>query len=159
MPVPINSISDIPISNGSPEKSYQVDYSFLAINLPKKSDKKIVQASNRDADLLFEIWNMAEKSDSKDTFKINPSMATMRDVMRLKTLGLVKGSSNNVTFTERGKAVVSAMVMGETSSFEKNSKKKSYSEILASMDKRGKHGYRAPKYASCTSNNIDLRNS
>lgn len=155
MPVPIKPIQN-KLDNS--DKSCYMDYSFLANHTPKNNKKKIVQASNRDAQLVFDIWTQAKKSN-KDTFKIDPEIATMRDIMRLKALGFVKGSSDEVTLTDRGKTIISTIVMAEPSRFDKNSQNKPYTEILASMSKKGKDGYRIPRYSSCTSNNIDLRKS
>ena len=153
MPVPIR-----PVSSSPRENKPSVDYSFLANFVSEPKTKKVVTASNRDAQLLFDIWRKAEKDSSNYTFKIKPEIATMRDIMRLKTMGFVDGTSDKVTFTDRGKTVISTMVMGESSNFETRRQQKTYTEILASMSKKGKNGYRIPKYASSTSNNLDLRN-
>lgn len=153
MPVPIMPIPD----KQRDDRSTAMDYSFLAHFSPEKQSKKTVTASNRDAKLLFDIWCKAEKDGTNDTFKIIPEIATMRDIMRLKTMGFVKGTSDRVTFTDRGKIVISTMVMAEGSRFEKRRQEKTYTEILASMSKRGKKGYRIPKFAASTSNNLDLR--
>ena len=51
MPVPIRSIQDRAV-----EKESGMDYSFLFNVLEKTSNKKIVMASNKDADLLYQLW-------------------------------------------------------------------------------------------------------
>ena len=57
--------------------------------------------------------------------------------------------------TKRGKTIITTMALGEPNKFETSKQQKSYTEILASMDKRGKKGYRTPKYAA--SNSLNLR--
>ena len=56
--------------------------------------------------------------------------------------------------------VITTMSLGEQSQFEKKRQNKSYTEILASMDKRGKKGYRSaskdPKFSTNNSNRLDL---
>ena len=61
----------------------------------------------------------------------------------MKTVGLIAGSGEEMKFTERGKRIIMTMALAEDSKFEKVKKDKSYHEILASMNKRGKAGYRA----------------
>jgi len=152
MPIPIKPI------NESQENNMYLDYSFLA-NQVVKNEKKVVTASNNDADLLMKIWLDAKNENNK--YKISSDLGlTSRDIMRLKTYGLVKGSSNEeVEITERGKRVITVMALGEGNKFEKGKSDKNYLEILASMDKRGKDGYRLPKFCSNNSNNIDLRDA
>ena len=155
MPLPIASIGP---GNGSPqENSLYVDYSFLAKKVIE-SDRKKVTASNKDADLLMKIWLEAESNNGK--FLVSSGLGiTSSDVMRLKTFGLVTGSSEEVQLTERGKKVITVMALGEGNNFEKGKSDKSYLEILASMDKRGKEGYRIPKFCSNTSNSLNVNNA
>lgn len=120
---------------------FKVDYSFLAKSLPEKSSKKIVTASDSDAKTLMEIWEKAEKDGAY--FKISSKIdVSYRDIMRLKTNGLLTGTNDRVQLTERAKQVIKTMVLGENNAFLKSQKQKSYTEIMASMDKRGKKGYR-----------------
>lgn len=155
MPVPIRI-------NNNPEKSTEentnnmmMDFSILMSDIPQENKMKRVSASNKDANLLFEIWSNCEKSDS-DTFKVTSSNINSRDLMRLKTLGFLHGDLEKVTFTNRGKTVVCTMALSEPNRFEQSRQQKSYSEILASMDKKNKSGYRTPKYASSTSSSLDV---
>ena len=154
MPVPIRPIPD----NRREEKMFS-DYSVLLNMLPVvPPKKKTVEASNQDASLLFEIWASGEKVDGEDTVKISPSMnISSRDIMRLKTMGFLTGGTEEVKFTRRGKIVITTMALGETNNFEKRKQQKSYTEILASMNKRGKKGFRTPKFASNTSNNLRIK--
>ena len=47
----------------------------------------------------------------------------------------------------KGKRVIKTMALGETSSFLQKKENKTYSEILASMNKKNKPGYRMPRIA------------
>jgi hypothetical protein len=143
MPIPIN-----PINNKEGDKysgiNFQTDYSILFNKMPEikaLSDKKIVTACDNDAKTLMEIWTNAEKENEyyKISSKINVSY---RDVMRLRTNGLLTGTNEKVQLTDRAKSVIRTMVLGENNNFLKSKKQKSYTEIMASMDKRGKKGYR-----------------
>jgi len=152
MPVPIMRVPD-----KQQDKKTTMDYSFL-LNNPI-APKKTVVASNRDASLLFDLWANGEKM--ADTVKIKPNPnVTSKDILRLKTLGFLTGDLNVIKFTRKGKLVITTMALGEKSQFEKNREQKSYTEILANMNKRGKKGFRIagsdPQFAVNTSNNMDL---
>lgn len=148
MPIPIRPRHE------SNERNSYVDYSFLTRNLPAAS-KKTVTASNNDASALMKIWTDA--SSEGDQFTISSDLGlSQRDITRLKTYGLLAGSSEKVSFTERGKKILTVMALGEGNKFQKDTKEKSYLEIMASMDHRGKAGYRIPKFASSSSNNLRL---
>jgi len=141
-------------------KNTTIDYSFL-FNQP--SAKMKVTASDKDAQLLFDLWSHGEKCKKVDTVKIDPSWnIASRDITRLKTLGFIRGNNNEIQFTRKGKYIITTMSLAEQSAFEKIKKNKSYTEILASMDKRGKKGYRTascnPKFNINTSNILNLRN-
>lgn len=149
MPVPIRSIPDMPTNN------LTIDYSFL-LSIPEP--KKKVLASNKDAELLFKIWSNGEKENNSEIIKLNESLGVnRRDIVRLKTMGLISTSGDDkIEFTKKGKVVISTMALGEESAFEKNRTQKNYTEILASMDKRGKQGYRIPRFATNNNNNLRL---
>jgi len=146
MPVPIRLIPDKP-------RRDTIDYSFL-INVPSSPSNKKVTASNKDADVLFQIWHTSRKN-SDDTYTPNSSIDS-EDIKRLKSRGFLVGTSDNLEFTKRGKLIVTTMALGEPNKFGNEKQQKPYTEILASMDKRGKKGYRIPKYATNNSNNIRL---
>ena len=149
MPVPIGRVPD----NDRNPKNVGFDYSILFNNPPM--EKKTVTASNKDASLLLEIWSKGERTET-DGIKLNSNInATSRDIMRLKTMGFIMGDSNEITFTKRGKIVITTMTLGEESEFDKKRQAKPYSEILANMTK-GK-GYRIPKYASNNNNRLNLK--
>jgi hypothetical protein len=153
MPVPIMRMPDNTV-----EKSTTMDYSFL-VNNPLPQRKKVM-ASNEDARLLFELWANGEQID--DTIKVNSnSKISSKDILRLKTLGFLMGEPSAIKFTRKGKLVITTMSLGEQSQFDKQKKQKNYTEILASMDKRGKKGFRIassePKFAINNSNNLNLK--
>lgn len=154
MPVPIrlNNGQSEPSSN---EKNIMMDFSILMSDVPEETRMKKVAASDKDAKLLFEIWSEWEKENG-DTFKVASSNVNSRDIMRLKTLGFIHGDLDKITFTSKGKTVVCTMALGEPNKFEQIRQEKSYSEILASMDKKNKPGYRTPKYASSTETPVDV---
>jgi len=153
MPVPINAVQD----NGQ-NKTSPVDYSFLSnyMENPIKKKSKLITASNNDAELLFKIWDTGEKQGKPDTFKISSDI-TSKDVIRLKTYGFLTGGTEVVSFTAKGKMVITTIALSEPNCFAKKRQNKPYSEILASMSKKGKPGYRIPKYATNNSNHLDLR--
>jgi len=151
MPVPIKG--NVPYNC---QKSTTIDYSFLFNDAPQR---KTVIAGNKDASLLFELWQNGEKVN--DAIKINQSKnVTAQDISRLKSLGFLEGDINAVKFTRKGKMVVTTMSLGEKNQFENNKQQKSYTEILASMSKKNKKGFRIassdPKFATDNSNHLDL---
>ena len=148
MPVPIMLIPD----KSQKQDKYVIDYSFLGA--PIEAPKKKVMASNKDANLLFDLWSKSEKIGG-DTFNLDSS-AESKDVLRLKARGFLTGSLREVTLTRKGKMVVTTMALSEPNRFSKDKKQKDYNEILASMDKRGKKGYRIPKFATNNNNNLRL---
>jgi len=140
MPVPIR-INNHDHKNDD-EKSPIMDFSVLLSGIPNDKPMKKIAASDKDAKLLFEIWSASQKIN-ETTYKVSSSSSvSSRDLIRLKTLGLIQGDKDTVSFTDRGKVVVSTMALGEPNKFEEKRQDKSYSEILASMDKRKKKGYR-----------------
>jgi len=108
------------------------------------SSKLNIVASNRDADLLMDIWENSEcKNDDlviKPGYEVDNS-----DIIRLKTSGLLTGDSAQISLTKRGKKIITVMLLGEPNNFEKNRQTKKFNEILASINKRGKAGYRIPR--------------
>jgi len=140
MPVPINLVSGNP-SEKRQQGNGLLDISFLANYMPKEASDFSVALSDQDADSVMDIWLHAKKVDS-ETFDLSDINIESRDVIRLKSRGLIVGGANQIKFTQKGKTVVKTMTLGENNSFLKNKKEKSYTEILASMDKRGKRGYR-----------------
>jgi len=154
MPIPIKLMYDRDV----PKKTH-IDYAFL-FNQPPARMK--VTASDKDAKLLFEIWSKGEKCKKADTVKIDPSLnVASRDLMRLKTLGFINGNKDEVQFTRKGKMIITTMSLAEGSAFEKIRKEKSYTEILAGMNKKGKKGFRIassdPKFDIHTGNILNLK--
>lgn len=155
MPIPIKPIPD----NGREDNECRMDYSILAnLGAPSPSaGKKTVQASNRDAEVLFNIWREAERIDEdKHVVKIDEKVA-LKDIYRLKAMGLISSEDNTtVSITKKGKFIISAMALSEQSSFLKDRKEKRYTEILAGMSKKDKTGYRIPKFASNNNCRLDV---
>lgn len=153
MPVPVNRISDF-------GKSFfkDIDLSVLMpyVDKPVEGFKKLAAASNDDANLLFQIWSSSQKSDDGESFKV-ASDVTSKDILKLKTRGLISGSTDSIQFTKKGKMVITVMALSEPSKFEKLITGKKYNEILASMDKRGKPGYRVPKFAANNNNCLKIQ--
>lgn len=154
MPIPINLNG-----NGNKEQKEAGDNNFLidynlflsqipgATNPPQQS-KLIAVASDKDASLLLELWSTAERK-GEDVFKLGKDVKlSSNDIIRLKSHGLICGSIDEVKLTNKGRSVITTMVLGENNNFLKVKKEKSYTEILASMDKRKKTGYRIPKFAA-----------
>jgi len=154
MPIPIK-----PINDPQRDDKAMSDYSFLMNLEPAASPKKkTVNASNKDASLLFNLWAASEGANSETSIKITEDMGiSSRELMRLKTMGFLTGSSSEVKFTSKGKIVITTMALGETNKFKQAREEKSYTEILASMNKRGKKGYRSAQYSPCTSNCLNLK--
>lgn len=141
MPLPIQKVYD----RMSGEGNFYMDYSTLIPIIPEK--KKIVVASDQDAELLIKLWAASEKL-ADDVYQIKNSGISSGDVLRLKAHGFLTGGSEEVKFTGKAKAIITTMVLGEGNKFQKQQKKKSYTEIVASMNLKGKKGYRMPTYAA-----------
>ena len=169
MPVPIRCLPDY-FDNHGEEKKPSIDYSFLFNQIQTIPGKKTVMASNQDASVLYEIWLNGNKMGDfkyKITEAFNNKAISTQDIMRLKTRGFITsafGDSDEVEFTLKGRSIIKTMSLGEPNKFLKSKKTKNYSEILASMNKKGKAGYRtaengsgSPKFRASNSNSLDLR--
>jgi hypothetical protein len=142
MPIPIKPIED----------NNHIDYSFLLNSYVPSTSKKVF-ASDNDASLLFKMW---AKND-QDKIKVSELKdVNARDISRLKTMGFIVADNDEIKLTKKGRIIITTMALGEVNQFEKKKQEKKYTEILASMDKRGKKGYRIPKYATNNDNNIRL---
>ena len=155
MPIPIGLV------NGKPEKPENnglLDVSFLANYMPTvEASSPMVTLADKDANDIMNIWLHAKKIN-KDTFVISNDMGlTNKDLIRLKSRGLISGGTEKIKFTSRAKTVVSTMTLGENNKFLEQQKTKSYSEILASMDKRGKAGFRIANVFDENSHLLNLK--
>jgi len=157
MPLPIQLVNDKNYSEDKMIGSSGIDYSFLlnASPMPQASAKRIVEASNEDAKNLLDAWIGSEKTDKGD-YTLKTSSLSDMDISKLKHRGFIDGDKTSMKFTSKGKAVITTMTLGENNAFLKNKKEVSYKEILASMDKSKKNGYRIPKYAADNSNTLTL---
>lgn len=145
MPIPIKPYHELPWGGESSGTStnmgnFFLDYESLYTNL-ENTKKKEVTASNKDASILFKIWQQGKKTNNKIRIT-NELGITSSDVLRLKANGFLTGGADEVSFTPIGRKIITTMSLGEENAFMKNRKQKSFHEILASMDKRGKQGYR-----------------
>jgi len=141
MPIPIGLVNG---KANKPEDNSFLDISFLSNYMPKEAGKILASSSDKDADDLMKIWLNAEKVGS-DIFEVKKVDIQNKDLLRLKSRGLISGGTDKVKFTSKGKTVIATMACGEKNKFLGDKKEKSYTEILASMDKRGKKGYRIAK--------------
>lgn len=136
----------LPVNPNSSESKYCFDASFLLQNTPD-SGKKIVTASDKDAELIMKIWSVGQKL-GKSKFSIANSSISPREFSILKSNGFITGDMSACELTGRAKKVITIMTLGEDNSFLKRRVNKSYSEILANSNKKLKTGYRVPKVAS-----------
>lgn len=113
---------------------------YVSLSPPKN---KIVTASDKDADLLLNLWQ--KKSESSD--EISVGEIDNSDILRLKTIGFLTGDVKKVKFTPRARAVITTMVLNEPNRFSNMKQPKSYNEILAAQSKKIKSS-RIPKFAS-----------
>jgi len=152
MPIPINPV------NTSYDNAQTNLFHSEFTDLSTGGGRQIKEANNRDASILMDIWLKAARDDN--AFVVNDDMAGNRDLARLKAKGFISADfgSQKVSFTERGKSIIAVIALGENNKMIKNQKPKPYTEIMASMNKRGKKGYRIPRYASDNTNNLNLKN-
>jgi len=143
MPVPINP-------NG-PKKGMEklanytslLDVSFLAQSLAGiDKNAYVLRGDNKNATLVMQLWTQAKKKDDGRFKLITSSKFSSYEISQLRSLGMIVGNSESFEFTEKGRKVIKVMALGEENKLRKEKAKKSYTEILASMDKRGKKGYR-----------------
>ena len=135
--VPVNVKNDYKNENQKP-----LELSFLSNYMPKEASYRSYMVSDTDAENIMKIWLKAKKID-KDTFEVKSiSDIDNNIILRLKSRGLISGSTEKVKLTAKGRSVIKTMSLGESNNFLKKRKEKSYTEILANMDKKGKQGYR-----------------
>jgi len=155
MPIPIMGIPD---KTREDKNQSGVDYSFLTDYITAKpTNKKIVTASDKDAAVLFKIWQKSEKCKNGE-IKIQSCDIDKKEILRLKTLGFISGSNEFIKITGKGRRIITVMALGEVNKFETSHQDKPYHEILAGLSKKNKPGYRIPKFAASSSNNLRLNN-
>ena len=139
MPFPIQPVN----SRNKEESSSPVDYSFLLQYSPDNNLRTagLQIVSNKDADNLMKIWLKGDKKD-KFEYNLDNNLMASTDLSRLKINGLVQSSGSQYKITEKGKKVITTMTLGEQNQFLRSKREKKYTEIMASMNKRGKKGYR-----------------
>lgn len=140
MPFPIQPVN----AKQSQENNTNVDYSFLKQYIPDENFQKTSGfqiVSNKDADNLMKIWLSGDKKENYE-FNLPDNLIHSSDLSRLKINGLVQSSGNKCKITEKGKKVITTMTLAEQNQFLRTKKDKKYTEILASISKKGKKGYR-----------------
>lgn len=151
MPIPIIPLSHRENKNPSEQQFssfFNSSLDFLSNNHENNTNSRKIEASNKDADSLLKIWINGTKLQN-GTFDVkNVKEITSSEIENLKRNGFITMANEKVSFTSRGKLIITTMCLGENNNFLKNKKNVSYKEILASMDKSNKKGYRIPKFAS-----------
>ncbi len=136
MPIPLNNNKDL-----TSDYSFLLNIDALGAGVSSNNSSKIVTASDRDADLLMRVWKKALQIREK-TYKISSGDVSQQDFIRLKSGGFVSGDMHSCQLTAKGQGIIKVMALGESNAFLKNQKSKSYTEIMASTNKRGKKGFR-----------------
>ena len=150
MPVPIRMIEDK--AKGA-EDGLIMDYSILQQSYNSFS---VGGDKNANAKVLYELWSSAERSEKTPNMLKKSEAFNKGEISMLRAAGLIEDRGDKIRITDKGQEIITVMCLSEASSFEDKRQRKSYTEILASMPKRGKPGYRIPKMA-CTQNNLNLR--
>lgn len=161
MPIPIRlNGPNGPNGGRENENGYNLDLASLLgsgiSETPKPS--KTVEASNKDASALMDLWENGEKI-GEFSYKVNGNVhLSQSDLARLKANGFLVMEQGKLIFTRKARQIITTMTLAESNAFLKNKKNVSYKEILASMDKRNKKGYRIPnpRFSSSSFNNIRL---
>ena len=132
MPIPIMPVNQQPDFDKLYDKNSLIDYSILNRYIeadPEKIKKgKMVEASNKDAELLMNVWKNCQKKENK---MVVAESVPDSDFQNLKSRGLLAGNKSDMEITALGKKILKTMVLGESNKFLQNKKKKSYKEILA----------------------------
>lgn len=131
MPIPLRPQKSLE------ESKYLMDFSFLA---QKVSSKQEPEPEDKNAALLLKVWASGRRDGDK--LRVSSQEVKPQDFAYLKSNGLVTGEMENCSITERGRKLITVMTLGENNAFLRTRKQKSYTEILASANKRGKPGFR-----------------
>lgn len=129
MPVPIRSVRDIEENMPSIFKDggfsamglSDIQIQLLGLAEIEHSAAKKITVDSRDAEMIQEIWsNQDEKRlvGSEDIKKIKmsiPENIEDRDVIRMKTNGLIIGSGREVSLTSKGEKVLKDKILAQPS--------------------------------------------
>ena len=129
MPVPIKPVREIEDNLPSAFKDggfaamglseLQVDFLGLA---DKEAAKKIL-VDSRDAEMLQDIWSqqneqiLVSAEDLKEIKISVPATIPERDVIRMKTNGLIIGADRNVSLTSKGEKVLKDKILSQPSAY------------------------------------------
>lgn len=137
MPVNVDSlIRDERARDVPPVEYFQVDVSGLPLAIEKSGrSQDMLKVSNFEAGLLFRLWNDSGAGPNDEGVDI-PSTVTNNDILRLKASGLIVGDTAKFTLTQRGKDVLTTIVLGEKNMLDKSSKSKSFEQLASEQRKR-----------------------
>ena len=137
MPIPIMPVNVESLVKHEREQQIPlVDYGLIDVSgLPLLVEKKsnsddLIKVSNFEAGLLFRLWNDSGAGPKDEGVSI-PQTVTNNDVLRLKASGLIVGDTDKFTLTDRGRTVLTTMVLGEQNSFDRTSGTKKFQQIVA----------------------------
>jgi hypothetical protein len=146
MPTPIKPVKDDSSPKSAGSDNYFMDYSFLAdVDFATYSpvSKKFVTATNNDAKALYDLWEKG-KHVGEENYKFEKAASSQEaglsqiEIARLKNMGFIEESSHYLTFTDKGKKLITTMTLSEPNRFELKAERKPYNEILANMTSKTK---------------------
>lgn len=129
MPVPIRPVREIEKNTPSVLSDggfgtmglSELQIKMLGIDTPKKDAAKKIVVDSRDAELLHEIWfkqdeeKIIQASDIKEAKIVIPEDVNERDIIRMKTNGLVVGAGREVSLTSKGEKVLKDKILSQPS--------------------------------------------
>ena len=141
MPVPIRPVRDLEDNIPSALKDggfsamglSEMQIKMLGLADIKRESAKKIMIDSRDAEILQEIWakqdelKLAQNEDIKKTVMNVPESIPERDIIRMKTNGLVIGPDNkNISLTSRGEKVLKDKILSSESLHFLNRTKESF---------------------------------
>jgi len=116
----------------------------LPVDLHKKSKlHELIKVSSYEANVLFQLWKDSGAGPNDKDVKI-PSSVNNSNILRLKASGLITGDTETFTLTQRGKDVISTIVMGEKNAFDKTSEAKGFEQLVSEQKRKMSSG---PRFA------------
>jgi len=140
MPVPIRPVREI--EENIPSTLRDGGFSAMGLSdlqikllgladVEKKAAKKIM-IDSRDAEIIHEIWGyqdetrLAQSDDIKKVKMSIPDNINDRDIIRMKTNGLIIGADREVSLTSRGEKVLKDKILSQPSMYFLNRTKEKY---------------------------------
>lgn len=129
MPVPIRSVREIEDNMPSIFKDggfaamglSDIQIQLLGLAEIEHSAAKKITVDSRDAEIIQEIWDKQDEkrlSESNDIKKIKmsvPDSIEDRDVIRMKTNGLIIGAGREISLTSKGEKVLKDKILSQPS--------------------------------------------